>query len=127
MEFLRPLEPILIIDDVKEIRDDLSQVLFKLGYDDIIGCDDFNCAESALAKKLPNVIFLDVDIPSSENTSILENIINSHPQAHVVMCSGHNSFEVVQNTWELGAKEFIAKPYNAQKVDAVMKRLELID
>ncbi|MGB2076992.1 MAG: response regulator, partial [Pseudoalteromonas tetraodonis] len=41
--------------------------------------------------------------------------------------SGHNSFETVQNTWELGAKEFIAKPFNAQKVDAVMKRLELID
>lgn len=127
MEFVRPLEPILIIDDVKQIRADLSLVLAGLGFDDIIECDNFNCAKPLLSEKSPNVIFLDVDLPDSESIEILESINNEHPYAHVVMCSGHNSFETVQNTWELGAKEFIAKPFNAQKVDAVMKRLELID
>ncbi|WP_409425407.1 MULTISPECIES: response regulator [unclassified Pseudoalteromonas] len=127
MEFVRPLEPILIIDDVKQIRADLSQVLAGLGFDDIIECDNFNCAKPLLSEKSPNVIFLDVNLPDSESIEILESINNEHPYAHVVMCSGHNSFENVQNTWELGAKEFIAKPFNAQKVDAVMKRLELID
>ncbi|MAD74515.1 MAG: two-component system response regulator, partial [Rheinheimera sp.] len=45
MEFVRPLEPILIIDDVKQIRADLSQVLAGLGFDDTIECDNFNCAK----------------------------------------------------------------------------------
>jgi len=112
---------------VKQSRADLSQVLAGLGFDDIIECDNFNCAKPLLIEKSPNVIFLDVDLPDPESIEILESINNEHPHAHVVMCSGHNSFETVQNTWELGAKEFIAKPFNAQKVDAVMKRLELID
>ena len=36
MEFVRPLEPILIIDDVKEIRDYLNQILTDLGFEDIL-------------------------------------------------------------------------------------------
>ena len=60
MEFVRPLEPILIIDDVKQIRADLSQVLAGLGFDDIIECDNFDCAKPLLSEKSPNVIFLDV-------------------------------------------------------------------
>ena len=51
MEFVRPLEPILIIDDVKQIRADLSQVLAGLGFDDIIECDNFDCAKPLLSEK----------------------------------------------------------------------------
>lgn len=127
MEFVRPLEPILIIDDVKEIRDYLNQILTELGYEDILESVDFSSAKPVIDEKSPNVIFLDVDLPDSDGTDILKFINLTYPQAHVVMCSGHNSFENVQNTWELGAKGFIAKPFNAKKVDTVMKRLELID
>jgi len=127
MEFVRPLEPILIIDDVKEIRDYLNQILTELGFEDILESANFNSAKPLINEKSPNVIFLDVDLPDSDGTDILEFINNTYPHAHVVMCSGHNSFENVQNTWELGAKGFIAKPFNAKKVDTVMKRLELIE
>jgi two-component system chemotaxis response regulator CheY len=127
MEFVRPLEPILIIDDVKEIRDYLNQILTELGFEDILECTDFMSAKSVINEKLPGVIFLDVDLPDTDGSEILKFINTAYPHSHVVMCSGHNSFENVQNTWELGAKGFIAKPFNAKKVDTVMKRLELIE
>ena len=97
MEFVRPLEPILIIDDVKEIRDYLNQILTELGFEDILESNDYLSAKPLLDKKSPNVIFLDVDLPDSESSDILE----------------------------LGAKGFIEKPFNAKKVNSVMKRLEL--
>ena len=125
MEFVRPLEPILIIDDVKEIRDYLNQILTELGFEDILESNDYLSAKPLLDKKSPNVIFLDVDLPDSESSDILEHINDSYPHAHVVMCSGHNTLENVQNTWELGAKGCIEKPFNAKKVNSVMKRLEL--
>ncbi|GAA60392.1 response regulator receiver in two-component signal transduction system [Pseudoalteromonas sp. BSi20652] len=127
MEFVRPLEPILIIDDVKEIRDYLNQILTDLGFEDILESTNFNSAKPLMNEKSPNVIFLDVDLPDSDGIDILEFINNTYPHAHVVMCSGHNSFENVQNSWELGANGFIEKPFNAKKVDTVMKRLELIE
>jgi DNA-binding NtrC family response regulator len=126
MEFLKPLEPILIIDDAPEIREYLSDILANLGYEQIYESEDFNSAKPVIAQKQPNVIFLDIELPDTDGTIILEYLNDNFPNIHVVMCSGHNSLENVQNTWELGAKGFIAKPFNAKKVDTVMKRLELI-
>ncbi|MGO2013002.1 MAG: response regulator [Pseudoalteromonas sp.] len=126
MEFVRPLEPILIIDDVKDIRDYLNQILTELGFENILESPDFQSAKKLIETKSPNVIFLDIEMPDTEGTEILEYINDHYPKIHVVMCSGHNSLENVQNTWELGAKGFIAKPFNAKKVDTVMKRLELV-
>lgn len=127
MEFVHPLEPILIIDDTKSSRDYLNQILTDLGYEDILECEDFDCAKPLLSEKSPKVIFLDVEIPDSEGSDTLTYINNCYPHIHVVICFGHNSFENVENTWELGAKGVIAKPFNVQKVDTVMKRLELIE
>ncbi|KTF18251.1 response regulator [Pseudoalteromonas sp. H105] len=127
MEFVRPLEPILIIDDVQDIRDYLNQILTQLGFEDILESRDFESAKSLIEEKSPNVIFLDIELPDTDGTEILAFINDNYPQTHVVMCSGHNSLENVQNTWELGAKGFIAKPFNAKKVDTVMKRLEIVE
>ncbi|ATD06456.1 MULTISPECIES: response regulator [Pseudoalteromonas] len=126
MEFVRPLEPILIIDDAVEIRDFLTQILENLGFEEVYGCEDFDSAKPLLKHKQPSVVFLDIELPDTDGTEILSYINENFPVAHVIMCSGHNSMENVQNTWELGAKGFIAKPFNAHKVDSVMKRLELV-
>lgn len=126
MEFIKSLEPILIIDDAPEIREYLSDILANLGYEQIYESEDFNAAKPLISQKQPNVIFLDIELPDTDGTHILEYLNDNFPNIHVIMCSGHNSLENVQNTWELGAKGFIAKPFNAKKVDTVMKRLELI-
>lgn len=126
MEFIKSLEPILIIDDAPEIREYLSDILANLGYEQVYESEDFNAAKPLITQKQPNVIFLDIELPDTDGTHILEYLNDNFPNIHVIMCSGHNSLENVQNTWELGAKGFIAKPFNAKKVDTVMKRLELI-
>lgn len=126
MEFVKPLEPILIVDDVKEIREYLIDILTTLGFEEILESNDFDSAKPLLASKKPGVVFLDIELPDTDGTQILEFVNDNHPNTHVIMCSGHNSLENVQNTWELGAKGFIAKPFNAKKVDTVLKRLELI-
>ncbi|OHU88099.1 MULTISPECIES: response regulator [Pseudoalteromonas] len=126
MEFVKPLEPILIIDDSKEIRDYLSNILVELGFEEIFESENFESAKALLIDNPPNVIFLDIELPDTDGTQILEFINDHYPSTHVIMCSGHNSLENVQNTWELGAKGFIAKPFNAKKVDTVLKRIEMI-
>jgi DNA-binding NtrC family response regulator len=126
MEFVRPLEPILIIDDSVDAREYLGNILEELGFEEISGSEDFESAKRLLEKNPPNLIFLDIERPDTDGTGILEYLNNNYPKCHVVMCSGHNSLECVQNTWESGANDFIEKPFNAKKVDTVLKRLELV-
>ena len=68
MEFVRPLEPILIIDDVKQIRADLSQVLAGLGFDDIIIAEGF----PAIAEEFNSNIDLAIDLIDNTDTSLLD-------------------------------------------------------
>ncbi|MBQ4832416.1 response regulator [Pseudoalteromonas sp. MMG010] len=125
MEFVRPLEPILIIDDVKESYDELNTILTNQGFENIFECCDVSQVKSTIHSKLPKVIFLDIDLPSTHCDEIIAYVNEHFPTVFIVMCSGHNSLEVVQNSWEIVAKEFLEKPFNAKKVDTVMKRLEL--
>jgi DNA-binding NtrC family response regulator len=126
MEFVRPLEPILIIDDSVEAREYLADILEELGFEEVSGSEDFESAKLLLKKNPPNLIFLDIKLPDTDGSGILEYLNEHYPKSHVIMCSVHNSLECVQNTWECGAKDFIEKPFNAKKVDTVLKRLELV-
>jgi two-component system chemotaxis response regulator CheY len=57
---------------------------------------------------------------------MLDRITYEYPDIQVVMCSGHNTLENVKQTWEMGAKGFVSKPFNEHKVAAILKRLERV-
>ncbi len=115
MEFVKPLEPILIIDDMQDIRDYLNQILTGLGFEDILESRDFESAKTVIEEKSPNVIFLDIELPNTDGTEILEYLNDNYPHTHVVMCSGHNSLENVQNTWKLARKVLLLNHLTQKK------------
>ncbi|MEO2265947.1 response regulator [Pseudoalteromonas pernae] len=125
MEFVRPLEPILIIDDDQSMRSSLAAILTELGYDQISGSADIADAKPLLSQLDPKVVFVDVALPDCDGCDIISYLTSAHPHCQIILCADHNSFENVEHNWEFGAKEYISKPFNANKVDMVMKRLEL--
>ncbi|MFY8274994.1 response regulator [Pseudoalteromonas sp. SSDWG2] len=125
MEFVRPLEPILIIDDDKSMRRSLSTILTELGYDQICETTDISDATPIIKQIEPRVIFVDVALPDSDGCDIVSYLSEANPHSQIILCADHNSFENVEHNWEFGAQEYISKPFNANKVDMVMKRLEL--
>lgn len=118
------LKHILVVDDVKEIQDYLSQLLSNLGYWSI------DCAASAeeafkhLKGKEYDLVFLDIELPDCDGKEILDRLSFEHPKSKVVMCSSHNTLENVKQTWEMGAKGFVSKPFDQKKVETILKRLE---
>ncbi|WP_105199003.1 MULTISPECIES: response regulator [unclassified Pseudoalteromonas] len=125
MEFVRPLEPILIIDNDQSMRSSLAAILTELGYDQITGSADINDAKPLLAQLDPKVIFVDIALPDCDGCDIISYLSELHPHSKIILCADHNSYENVEHNWEFGAEEYISKPFNANKVDMVMKRLEL--
>ena len=114
---------ILIVDDVKEIQVHLGKLLSNLGYGQI---DNASCGKEAfdkLDKHDYDLMFLDIELPDADGKQMLDEISLSYPDTKVVMCSGHNTLENVKQTWEMGAKGFVSKPFDHQKVATIVQRI----
>lgn len=66
MEFVRPLEPILIIDDDQSMRSSLTTILTELGYDQVAVATDVAEAKPLLSQLEPEVIFVDIALPDTD-------------------------------------------------------------
>lgn len=118
------IQHILIVDDVKEIQDYLSLLLSNLGYWSIDCADCAAQAYKKLQNKAYDLIFLDIELPDCNGKDILDRLTVEYPETTVVMCSSHNTLENVKQTWEMGAKGFLSKPFNEKKVSTIVRRLQ---
>jgi len=59
----------------------------------------------------PDLVFLDIDIPYIDGLRVLQTIVDGDPDAAVIMVTGHNSFDMIQQARKIGAKGFVTKPF----------------
>ena len=64
----------------------------------------------------PDVVFLDIGLPDGSGETVLKWILSHDPSANIVMFSGQNDVDTMMRSFEDGAKGFIAKPYNPDKI-----------
>lgn len=107
---------LLIIDDEKDIRDSLKDILIDEGY-------EIHLAENALeAKKLKlsqtfNLILLDIWMPDIDGLSLLKEwASNNEINCPVVMMSGHGTIDTAIEATKIGATDFLEKPISLQKL-----------
>jgi two-component system chemotaxis response regulator CheY len=70
----------------------------------------------AYRKYKPDIVFLDIDLPGMSGQKVLNAILEDDPGAYVVMFSSHNSISNITDLLEEGAKGFIAKPFNRDRL-----------
>jgi len=66
---------------------------------------------------LPNITFLDIDLPDGNGFEILEYIKNEEPDAYVVMLTGSKIEEDVMYSRKKGARGYIIKPFTKSKIN----------
>lgn len=64
----------------------------------------------------PDIVFLDIHLPNKKGPKILEEIMEVDPKAHVVMLSADAAQDKVMACVKNGAKGFIAKPFQGEKL-----------
>lgn len=64
----------------------------------------------------PDIVFLDIQLPDTDGHTVLEWIMKANPDAFVVMMSGCSDNDNVFKSIQIGAKGFIAKPFNENKM-----------
>jgi DNA-binding NtrC family response regulator len=104
---------IYIIDDDKNIRLSLKEVLEDEGYEVQIFSTGKSCLKQ-LEKERPSVIFLDVWLNKEDGIEILKEIKKIYPALPVIMISGHATIELAVQATKIGASDFLEKPLSIQ-------------
>lgn len=115
---------ILVVDDAAFMRMMLKDILTKGGYQ-IIG-EAANGIEAVAQYRLlkPDVVTMDITMPEMEGIEALKLIKQLNPKAKVVMCSAIGQQLMVVQSIQAGAKDFIVKPFQGDRVlEAIKKAL----
>lgn len=115
---------IFIVEDELTIRTELKTLLEKYGYE-CITTDDFTSVLSAIEATSPHLILLDINLPHFDGYHICREI-RSHSQIPIIIVTSRNSDVDELMSMNLGADDFITKPYHTQillaRIAALLKR-----
>ncbi|GKY89005.1 sigma-54-dependent transcriptional regulator [Sinisalibacter aestuarii] len=114
---------ILIVDDERDIRELISDILEDEGYTTrLAGTSDEAVAQ--VKAELPALMILDIWLKDSamDGIDILKMVKREHPEVPVVIISGHGNIEIAVAAIKQGAYDFIEKPFNIDQLMVVIGR-----
>ncbi|BFT73063.1 MULTISPECIES: response regulator [Paenibacillus] len=113
---------ILIVDDAAFMRMMIRDILTKNGYE---VCGEANDGAQAIEKYKelkPDLITMDITMPEMDGIQALKEIKKIEPSAKVIMCSAMGQQAMVIDAIQAGAKDFIVKPFQADRVIEAIKK-----
>ena len=114
---------ILIVDDEKDIRELVSDILIDEGYTTQLAANSEDTFKS-IEKSKPKLIILDIWLKESklDGIDILKHVKLNNPDIPVVIISGHGNIEIAVAAIKQGAYDFIEKPFNIDQLTVVIAR-----
>lgn len=115
---------VLIVDDAAFMRMMLKDILTKNGIEVIGEAVNGNDAVDKYKELQPDVVTMDITMPEKDGITAVKEIKAIHPQAKVIMCSAMGQQPMVLEAIQAGARDFVVKPFQADRVmDAINKVL----
>ena len=113
---------ILICDDAAFMRMMIKDILTKNGYNVAGEAENGKVAVEKYAEVKPDLVMMDITMPEMDGIQALKKIKENDPAATVIMCSAMGQQAMVIESIQSGAKDFIVKPFQADRVlEAVQK------
>jgi DNA-binding response OmpR family regulator len=117
------LPKLLIIDDDAHLRESLAEVLELDGFE----CHQEGAAKEGIAaaqKIEPEVVIMDIQLPDSSGFQICQELRKRSKTVILIMMTGRFlSSEEKKQGFELGADEYITKPFDLAELSARIKQL----
>jgi DNA-binding NtrC family response regulator len=110
---------ILVVDDDVDLRILLASVLED--YYDVVQANNGAALQKALAQPPPDVVLLDVVLPDADGLALLPQIKKHWPDTEVIVLTGHGTISMAVEAGRGGAYNFLAKPFENQKLLADVK------
>ena len=113
---------ILICDDAAFMRMMIKDILTKNGYTVAGEAENGAKAVEKYSEVKPDLVLMDITMPEMDGIQALKKIKELDPSAVVVMCSAMGQQAMVIESIQAGAKDFIVKPFQADRVLEAVKK-----
>ncbi|MCR5272161.1 MAG: response regulator [Lachnospiraceae bacterium] len=114
---------VLICDDAAFMRMMIKDILSKNGYEIAGEAENGAKAVEKYAETKPDLVLMDITMPEMDGIQALKKIKETDPGANIIMCSAMGQQAMVIEAIQSGAKDFIVKPFQADRVLEAVKKV----
>lgn len=114
----------LVVEDDIDSLEILLHILNGAGINNIESARTGDQALKYYKEAIPNITFLDIDIPAPDGIETLRAIKKIDPIAKVVMVTGSSDIETVKKAVSLGAYGYVVKPFVPEKILTILEKLK---
>ncbi len=114
---------ILIVDDAAFMRMMIRDVLTKNGFEIVGEAENGQKAIEKYKELTPELVIMDITMPEVDGIQAVKEIKKIDSSAKVIMCSAMGQQAMVIEAIQAGAKDFIVKPFQADRVVEAVKKV----
>ena len=114
---------VLVCDDAAFMRMMIKDILTKNGHEVAGEAENGQKAVEKYNETKPDLVLMDITMPEMDGIQALKAIKAADPSAVVVMCSAMGQQAMVIEAIQSGAKDFIVKPFQAERVLEAVKKV----
>jgi two-component system chemotaxis response regulator CheY len=112
----------MICDDAAFMRIMIKDILTKNGYNVAAEAETGARAVEKYSEVKPDLVMMDITMPEMDGIQALKKIKEMDPSATVIMCSAMGQQAMVIESIQSGARDFIVKPFQADRVIEAVKK-----
>ena len=118
---------ILVVDDESDVRELLRKFLTRRGYE-VDTASDGMAAIEAIRDTRPDIVLLDIRLPKIDGLSVLKRLRDEADEVAIITMSGIADEDTARRSLELGAADFITKPFNLPYLEtSLLAKLILLE
>lgn len=114
---------ILVVDDAAFMRMMVKDVLSKNGYEILGEAENGQKAIEKYKELNPDLVIMDITMPEVDGIQAVKEIKKIDPNAKIIMCSAMGQQAMVIESIQAGARDFIVKPFQADRVVEAVKKV----
>jgi two-component system response regulator YesN len=121
------MNKILIVEDEKMIRQGLYVMVMRssVSVEEIILCKNGQEAYEVISNEKIDILITDIRMPKMDGIELVKKIQNLNHIPKVMVISGYDDFTYAVELMRYGVKEYILKPVEREKIEQVLKKLEI--
>lgn len=118
------MKKVMVVDDAAFMRMMLKDILNGAGYNVVGEAENGAIAVNKYRELSPDLVLMDITMPEMDGVNAVRKIRSLDPAAKIVMCSAMGQQAMVLESIQAGAKDFIVKPFQADRIlEAVSKHI----
>ena len=118
---------VLLVDDLPFMRSLLADILKGAGMNVAAEAENGRQALESYAQSLPDVVLLDIEMPVMNGLLALRRLRRMDKEARIIMCSARGEQQMILRAIQLGARDFVVKPFKPERVVNAITRVLQVD